>query len=1091
MDHTRSGKRLAQVLLLAIILTNATAWAQSTAQVSGAVTDATGAILPGVEVTVTQSETGATRSAVTNETGSYVLANLPIGPYKLEASLPGFRTYVQTGIVLQVGSSPVLNLRLEVGQVSETVEVEANATMVEARTTGISQIIDNTRVLELPLNGRQVTELVLVSGVATTSTQGTLNPGSRNYPTIVIQVAGGMQAGLTYNLDGGNHNDPYNNLNLPLPFPDAMQEFKVETSGLAAQYGFHSSGAVNAVTKSGTNNFHGSAFEFLRNGALNARNTFDLTNDGLKRNQFGGTLGGPIIKNKLLFFGAHQHTTQRSRPSANRAYIPTPAMLAGDFTAITSPECNNGRQINLLSPFSGNTVNPALFSKVALNLIHHQLFPQTTDPCGLVRFGSTPKTDEGITTGRIDYQWNTKHSVFGRYFDARLDTPSDYDGQNILTLTNGNQKQRVYSFVIGDTYLVGAHTVSSFRGTINRTVNEKINPDFFDLSSLGAKNVYESVPNMTYLSVATGFNVATSLVNPGHYNSTSGHIGEDISIAIGSHQIGLGVGWVHQNFNGSSGVARVPNPTFDGHFTGLGMADFLLGKASRFVQGNATLSNTRQNSIALYVQDTWKATPRLTISPGLRWEPHTAPYALGRPMHFEKEWFDKGLKSTVFKNAPAGLQYTGDPLSLGYKLDYNSWMKFAPRLGFAWDVQGNGKTTVRTAYGLFYDLPPMFHWGGNGAPWSNQVTLNDPQGGLEEPWLGYPGGNPFPTVLTPDVVFPQSVFYINFKSHMMPAYSHQWNFSLQRQIGTDWMVSGNYIGSSTIHGQSSTEANPAIFLPGGTCVINGRSFTPCSTTGNLNQRRLLYLQNATEGQYFANMTQLGDESTSNYNGLLLSLQRRRTKGVTVQGNYTWSHCIGDVFAAGGNQTTAGDFPGRRWYSRGSCPGDTRHVFNISSVYEVPQFANPTLRRIASAWQLSGIVRLQSGSYFTVTSGFNTALASGYGIDRANQILADPYLPNKGIDGWLNPKAFARPADGEWGNASLNIQAPGVITINLGLTRKFQILEQQAIEFRAEAFNFPNHVNPNNPVLAINNQNFGKILSAGDPRILQFALKYLF
>jgi hypothetical protein len=290
--------------LLFCVLAPSGIWAQSTAQISGTAMDPSGAVLPGVEVTVTQTATGLTRTVITNETGSYEMPNLPVGPYRLEAGLPGFRTYVQSGIVLQVSANPVINAILEVGQVSETVEVQADANLVETRTTGISQIIDNTRVLELPLNGRQVTELVLLSGVATTSEQGTLNPGSRNYPTIIIQVAGGMQAGLTYNLDGGNHNDPYNNLNLPLPFPDALQEFKVETSGLAAQYGFHSSGAVNAVTKSGTNNFHGSVFEFLRNGSLNARNAFDVRNDGLKRNQFGGTIGGPIIRNKLFFFAA-------------------------------------------------------------------------------------------------------------------------------------------------------------------------------------------------------------------------------------------------------------------------------------------------------------------------------------------------------------------------------------------------------------------------------------------------------------------------------------------------------------------------------------------------------------------------------------------------------------------------------------------------------------------------------------------------------------------------------------------------------------------------------------------------------------------
>jgi hypothetical protein len=224
---------------------------------------------------------------------------------------------------------------------------------------------------------------------------------------------------------------------------------------------------------------------------------------------------------------------------------------------------------------------------------------------------------------------------------------------------------------------------------------------------------------------------------------------------------------------------------------------------------------------------------------------------------------------------------------------------------------------------------------------------------------------------------------------------------------------------------------------------------------------------------------------------LLSVQSRRTKGITVQGNYTWSHCIGDIFIAGGNQTTSGDYPGFRGYDRAGCPGDARHLFNMSTVYETPHFSGTAMRLLASAWQLSGIVRLQSGSYFAATSGFNTSLGSGFSTDRANQVLADPYLPNKGINGWLNPKAFARPADGVWGNSSQNIQGPGFITINIGLSRKFQVTEKQSVEFRAEAFNVPNHLNPNNPVTALNSQNFGQIISAGDPRIMQLALKYLF
>jgi hypothetical protein len=308
-------------------------WAQSTAQISGTVKDQTGAVLPGVQVTATQTATGLARSVVTNETGSYALTNLPVGPYRLDAALPGFRTFAQTGILLQVGSNPVINVGLEVGQVAETVEVQADAALVETRSTGVGQVIDNTRVLELPLNARNVQQLIILSGAAIGG--GALS-SPRNYPTDAISVGGGLTNGLTYLLDGGTHNDPYGNQNLPLPFPDALQEFKVETSSVPAQYGQHSAGAVNAVTKSGTNEFHGSLFEFVRNRVFNARNALATQKDGLKRNQFGGVVGGPIIKNKLFFFAGDQATRQRSAPAANTAFVPTPQMLNGDFTTKTS-----------------------------------------------------------------------------------------------------------------------------------------------------------------------------------------------------------------------------------------------------------------------------------------------------------------------------------------------------------------------------------------------------------------------------------------------------------------------------------------------------------------------------------------------------------------------------------------------------------------------------------------------------------------------------------------------------------------------------------------------------------------------------------
>ncbi len=346
---------------LVFILSCGAAWAQgvSTAQMSGVVKDATGAVLPGAEVDATQTDTGLKRSTITDESGSYTLTNLPVGPYKVEVILPGFRSYVQTGIILQVNSNPVVNAVLEVGQVSEQVEVQADAALVETRQTGVGQVIDNQRVLELPLNGRQATELIFLAGIATPTTGAGLNSGVRNYPTVEISVAGGQSGGIAYMLDGASHNDPYNNLNLPLPFPDALQEFKVETSALPAQYGHHASAAVNGVTKSGTNEIHGDAFEILRNTSLNARNAFATTGDGLKRNQFGGTIGGPIKRDKVFFFLGEQTTFLRSAPTTAPAFVPTAAMLNGDFTAITAPACNSSnRQINLTGPFVGNKIDP-------------------------------------------------------------------------------------------------------------------------------------------------------------------------------------------------------------------------------------------------------------------------------------------------------------------------------------------------------------------------------------------------------------------------------------------------------------------------------------------------------------------------------------------------------------------------------------------------------------------------------------------------------------------------------------------------------------------------------------------------------------
>ena len=1084
-----------RVILAGILIfsfTCATVFAQATAQVSGAVRDQTGAVLPGVDVLLTQTDTGLTRNAVTDETGSYAMTSLPVGPYRLEVSLPGFRTYVQTGIVLQVNANPVLNAVLEVGQVSDQVEVRADAAMVETRNTGVGQVIDNQRVLELPLNGRNSAELILLSGAAVST--GVEDTG-RSPAAVRVSIAGAQENGVEFRLDGGTNNDPTTNFSLPMPFPEALQEFKVETGGLAAQYGHHAGGAVNAVTKAGTNDFHGTLFEYVRNGSLNARNAFALNRDSLKRNQFGGTFGGPIARNKLFFFGGHQGTLKRSSPSDNIRYVPSAQMIAGDFTAAASPTCNSGRQITLRAPFVNNRIDPSLLSRASLNVA--KALPATTDPCGLVRYGLKDNDNEHQTIARVDYQKSDGHSMFFRYQLYRRDSPASYDGENLLT-TVGNieQKHRIHSMILGDTYLLGQGTVSSFRAMLGRTVVVKQLPANWpqvSYADLGVKDYYldPGFPKYYYI-ISQTFTISGT--NPSNQNATMFQFSEDVSSVQGAHQIAFGGEYINTRMNTWGNTNTTGKMNFDASQTGLALGDFLLGRPFSWFQGTSVTFYQRQNYNAMYLQDTWKAASRLTVNAGIRWEPFL-PYweKRGKNVLFSQENFDKDIRSTVYKNAPAGLLYPGDPgMPDNNKSSNNHWMNFAPRLGLAWDPQGDGKTAIRASYGILYDFPHFYQYAGikEMSPWGNRVDVANPSGGFDEPWRDYPGGNPFPLQIGPNMTFPAAGVYVTVPRDIKTPYVNQWDLGIQRQVGSDWMVAANYIGNELVHQWSTSELNPGVYLPGASCVIAGRTYTPCSSTANLAARRKLSLQNPTEGQYYSYLVNVDDGGTRNFNGMLLTLQRRRSNGMTVLANYTLSHCIEDgttsIFQVNGRQT-----PERRRANRGDCATDRRHNFNLSSVYETPQFSNSALRVLGGGWQVSAIVRLLTGAPLTVASGVDSAL-TGTLDRRADQVLADPYAPNKGVNLWINPAAFGRPANGMYGNSGVGIlRGPGSIQIDMGLTRKFRVRENHAIEFRAEAFNLPNHMNPGNPGTTLNSTTFGRIQSASDPRIMQLALKYVF
>src|SRR5438128_27854 len=445
---------------------------------------------------------------------------MTLGTYILEAGLPVFKTYVQTGIVLQVDANPTINVGLQVGQVSDQVEVQANAALVETHSTGLGTVVDNQRVVELPLNGRNVTELVFLAGTANVGGSGFLN-SVRNYPTVMISVAGGIANWTVYNFDAVAHDDAYNSLNLPLPFPDALQEFKVESSALPAQYGVHSSANVNVVTKSGTNDLHGDAFEFVRNGIFNARNFFAPKRDTLKRNQFGGTLGGAIVKNKLFFFGGYQGTVQRSEPTQNIAYVPTPAMLAGDFSTFASSLCQgpNAKPLAASQGFVNNKISPALFSPFALKV--EARLPQTSDPCGKVNFGLKTNQSEHMEVARLDWQASDKHSIFGRFFVTNLNIPTTFDPSNALTLSRNGQADRVYALSIGSTYLISSNVVNSFHIGATRQEIPKVTDRFATWPELGVNAPYN--PDTEPRIAVSGGNVGAAGAGGAGFNIGGGN----------------------------------------------------------------------------------------------------------------------------------------------------------------------------------------------------------------------------------------------------------------------------------------------------------------------------------------------------------------------------------------------------------------------------------------------------------------------------------------------------------------------------------------------------------------------------------------
>lgn len=1105
-------KRLVTGLVgtLLVVLTSTTTFAQATAQISGIVRDSGGGVLPGADVTATQTDTGVTRSTVSEATGAYVLPNLPIGPYRLEVKLQGFRTFQQTGIVLQVSSNPVVNVILQLGEVAETITVTGNTTMVETRNTGVGQVMDNRRILELPLNGRNPADLISVLPAVVPQTN--LNATSRSMQGgLAFSVAGGLSFGVSYVLDGASHNNPYDNLNLPLPFPDALQEFRAETSAMTAQNGMHSGAAVNAVTKSGTNQFRGNAFEFFRHHNFNATDPFaaknpdgSLKDDGLKRNQYGVTFGGPLVTDRVFFFGAYQGTNIRRIPTDNRAFVPTTQMLAGDFTTYASPACNGGVQRNLNLPYVGNRISPALFSPAALRITSR--LPTTTDPCGLVQYGLPEKRDDHQFVGKLDYQWNAKHSFFGRYIAYQVVQPPPFElasaEENILVTRQGGRDNLAQTTAVGWNHVISPTTLNAVRFAFNRTSIHRTSVDFFSAPEVGI-NIYSYLPHYMLLQVGqgvgaspNGFQLGGGTESESTFGTNMFQVSDDATIVRGNHQFGFGVNVAHWT---SLSLANVRSPAqlaIDGTQTGLPLADFLVGRMGNngLVQAAPNTLDMSQTYLGVYAQDTWRLNSRMTLNYGLRWEPFF-PQQLenGAVYQFDMGRFQQKIKSTVFPNAPAGLYFPGDPDFPSKAGMLTQWNNLAPRVGLAWDPNGDGRTSVRVAYSKAFEfVNAQFHLNTSVAPpWGSEVRLNSPPGGLDDPFLGNPGGqsNIFPVTFDQNAPFSLNGPFLSLADQMKSMNVHQWNATVERQFGASWLVTAGYVGSRTNNIWESTPLNNAVFLPG-------------ASTANTNARRPLTLADATNGRFYGPLDLYVTDGTQRYHGMILSTSRRTVGGFGFTANYTLSHCFGSPEGGGGgttNVSTGYNKPEDPGYDDGNCASDRLHNFSATASIQSPEFQNATWRAIASGWRLVGAYRAISGPWLNITTGTDRALNGQQGTQRPNQILDDPFAdqsinPINGARRYLNPLAFQQPALGTFGTMERNsIRGVANQNLDLALSRNFGLSGTQSMEIRIEAFNAFNWLQWGLPNTNLFSPTFGQIASViqDSPRVMQFAVKYQF
>jgi outer membrane receptor protein involved in Fe transport len=1118
--------------------------AQDTGRIVGVVTDPTGSVVPKAKITATNAETGVSTDTLSQSDGSYQILALPIGTYKVSAEAPGFRKLMTSAQRLEIDQALKVDLKLEVGSATEVVSVEANATGVETVTSTYSNSVTASQIDQAPLNGRNVMDLaLLMPGVTPTNTTTPDSGGGAG----TFSIAGGRPDSVTYLLDGGVNNDLLSNGLVYNPNPDAVEEFKVLTSNYNAEYGRNAGGIISVVSRSGTNTFHGTGYEYVRNGDFNANTFFSnqsaIPVDPLRRNQFGATIGGPVMipglvhrnSNKLFFFVSYQGQRQSDLTSTSKVNVFTPAELTGDFShgnaTGTGPD---SKVVNFLlkDPYfqpnptlaSQGIIDPSKISSVAQGYIKAGIIP--TSGSGTLISTAAARNNNDELTEKIDAQPTSTDHITLTLGAYRNPTISPFAGGNVPGAPDDYFVNR-YTGTIAYTKAISAAMLNEFRFNVQRNNLRNAFPaaSLPTASQLGIKQISDDPqgpPNLSFTSMSVGFSVQ----GPTQEVDNTYNLSDTFTWTRNKHSVKAGFNYTP--FQNNTVYDFYVNGEYFFYGTGGGnysqndLADFLMGLPDEYFQAPRAPSNIRTYNVGTFVQDEWRVKRNLTITLGLRWEYNSPKKDLqGRSFSLIP-----GQQSTRFPGAPLGLSFPGDPNTpVGSNFpDKRDW---APRFGMAWDPLGNGKMSIRAGFGVFYDIlkgednlqfngqEPFFAASDlyfnplSGSPTSAPNNFSDPFGNLGLK-------NPFPSTTPPSnlnwaaagylPVAGGGVYFVD--PHLKTPYIYQYNLSVEREVAHGVTASVAYIGSDSHKLTSLEDFNPMV-LGTTTRVLNAQ---PGVAPGTF-----------TYADYFANVGQ------AHYNSLALgltksSMQTKHFGSLAYQVSYTYGRSIDNV---SGFRSSSSRVPTYDWGAfKGVSDYNVPHYVSAAAVWEVPFYnlwsSGP--RQLTRGWRLTPLFTYRAGLPVNIKAGLSrNATKPGPSADgdpnliQANLIAPIDYLnpepqqaASTGRVGnfYFDPNAFERqslvnlynnnaavtnPALRTFGTLGRNaFRGPDLTNINLSMAKETLLTENRVrLEIRADFFNLLNHTEFLNPSTSMTSSLFGQISSTNAARTIQLSARFSF